>query len=130
MIHEDEIVKGLVLHLCPDTLAENGGTYTCGPDQRVRDGHFFICITTDSGSTSWLPLYSNEGVGRTKVPMNDRTGHPKWTTGTFYWHQDQVWHAPHSAVIAAAVAGKDKSSRTKRNMIEESALPRIDTASD
>ena len=120
---EAEIVPGIVLHLDPDTLSDRGGTYTCTDAQRVQGGHFFICLSVDDGAGKWLPLYSNPGVGRDELTVNGRTGHPKWTKGTFYWHRDQVWTAPSVAVVAAASDGGDMSRPGSRNQLDESHLP-------
>ncbi len=126
MTTEAEIAAGLVLHLDPDTLANRGGSYTCKDEQRAQGGHFFLCLSVDAGSSRWLPLYSNPGDGRAQVAANGRTGHQKWTGGTWYWHRDQVWTAPHAAVVAADVAGVDMSSRGSRNLLDESNLPSLD----
>lgn len=123
MITEAELIPGLVMHLDPDTLLAQGGTYSCSDDQRVRGGHFFLCLSVQGSLGCWLPLYSNPGVGRTQLTADGRSGHPKWTSGTFYWHQDQVWTAMYSAVVAAAAAGRDMSRAGSRNELDKLHLP-------
>jgi hypothetical protein len=124
-----EIKAGLVLHLDPDVLEVKGGTFTCKPVSRVQDGHFFVCLSTSDGeATTWLPLFSNPGDGREALALTGRTGYPKWTRGTFYWHHDQVWAAPHEAVIAAAKAGGDMSRAGARNFLR--TLPSIQSDSN
>jgi hypothetical protein len=125
MVTEGEVGVGLVLHLDPDTLAANGGSYTCPDEQRVQGGHFFLCLAVDDSSGQWLPLYSNSGVGREPLGEDGRSGHSKWSEGTFYWHRDQVWSAPHAAVVAAASAGGDMSRSGSRNRLDELQIPSI-----
>jgi len=104
-----EIKMGLVLHLDRSAIAAHGGVPSCKPELAVQGGHFFVCVSTAGGSGRWLPLYSNGGEGRERLEVSGRSGHRKWTTGVFYWHRDQVWAAPHAAVVAAATAGGDRS---------------------
>jgi hypothetical protein len=120
-----EIKPGLVLHLDPETLEREGGTYACDASRRVQEGHFFLCLSTLKEVGWWLPLFSEPGDGRTKLSRDGRSGHEKWTTGECYWHKDQVWSAPHKAVIAAAIAGADQSSLALRNRLAGRALPKV-----
>jgi hypothetical protein len=125
MLTATEVEAGLVLHLDPDVLEQRGGTYTCGSDLRVQEGHFFVCLSVSGGAGVWLPLYSKSGVGRQPLAATGRSGHAKWTKGTFFWHTDQVWTAPHDAVVAAAKAGGDMSRSGSRNLLAPQALPRL-----
>lgn len=125
MITEAELVPGIVLHLDPETLMAERGSYTCSDEVRVQGGHFFVCLSMDGDVGSWLPLYSKPGVGRVKLTSDGRTGHPKWTDAPNYWHRDQVWTAPSSAVIAAAAAGGDMSRAGSRNLLDPHLLPAV-----
>jgi hypothetical protein len=122
-ITHEELHAGLVLHLDPDVLERDGGRYSCDPAYRVLDGHFFLCLAVGDSHSTWLPLYSNPGFGRTELSRGGRTGHPKWIAGTFYWHATQVWDAPHAAVDAASVAGGDMSAAGSRNELDPTKLP-------
>jgi hypothetical protein len=122
---KDEISPGLVLHLDPDVLEKLGGTFTCEPALRVQGGHFFVCLAANATSSHWLPLYSNPGVGRELLPSQGRTGHPKWTQGTYYWHEEQTWTASAAAIVDAAVAGGDRSRPGSRNRLDPGRLPKI-----
>lgn len=122
-LNESDIQPGLVLHLDPDALESQGGTYTCDSSARVFGGHFFLCLAAGTARSVWLPLYSNSGMGRTGLTTNGRIGHPKWTKGTFYWHRDQIWKVPNAAVVAAAAAGGDMSQPGNRNSLDASLLP-------
>lgn len=125
MLNEAEIIPGLVLHLDPDTLENEGGTYTCTKSLRVQHGHFFLCLSATDTTGRWLPLYSEDGDGREKLGPDGRSGHSKWTKGTTYWHPAQVWTASHAAVVAAATDGGDMSRAGSRNTLDVSKLPKI-----
>lgn len=125
LIGKDEIGRGLVLHLDPDTLEQQGGTYTCSPDRRVVSGHFFICVSADEKQGRWLPVYSSEGVGRKTLSSSGRSGHPKWVDQTCSYHEDQVWTAPHDAVVLAAQDGHDMSKAGSRNHVADSEIPNV-----
>lgn len=125
MLSESEITSGLVLHLDPDELMSRGGTYTCADALRVQGGHFFACLSVAGGIGRWLPLYSKPGFGRQELSVIGRKGHAKWTGGTFFWHQDQVWSATNAAVVPAAAAGRDMSRKGARNTIAVAELPEL-----
>jgi hypothetical protein len=118
-----DILPGLVLHLDPDALEQDGGTYTCGPAERVQGAHFFLCVSATVDGGRWLPLYSKAGVGRVSLSADGRTGHPKWKCGIFHWHPGQVWTAPHHAVLSATTAGGDMSEPLKRNRLRKEYIP-------
>jgi len=126
MISEDEIQPGLVLHLNPDELQRLGGTFTGPQDKRVKSGHFFLCLKRTDDTGVWVPLFFNPGSGRQPVSSAGRSGHPKWTEGTFHWHEYQIWTAPHSGVIEAAEAGGDLSTPGARNSLAIEQLPDVD----
>lgn len=125
MIDEKEVVAGIVLHLDPDELERKGGSATCAKSFRVQGGHFFLCIGSEGGKERLIPLYTRPGKGRTLLAANGRSGHSKWTNGTFYWHSGQVWTAPVSAVVSAASVGKDASSKGNRNTMDGAQIPKV-----
>jgi len=125
MITPAEITSGLVLHLDPDVLEQRGGTYECPPSFRVQNGHFFLCLDATKTEGRWLPLYTKDGKGRVEISRIGRTGHEKWTGGTFFYHEDQVWTAPHGAVVASADAGTDLSRKGQRNLLTKTRIPAI-----
>ena len=120
-----DLKAGLVLHLDPDVLESSGGTYGCAAEQRVQGHHFFLCIEASGQTGRWLPVYSGPGIDRTKLPTRGRSGHPKWLNANAYYHVAQVWSAPCQAVIAAAIAGGDQSTKQKRNTLNTSLLPSL-----
>ena len=125
MLTEQECVRGLVVHLDPERLIAEGGTYTCSDARRVRGGHFFLCLSAADSRGSWLPLYSNNGPGREALPTRGRVGHPKWTQGTFYRHGGQLWEASNRAIVDAAETGNDLTAPGNRNTLSEESIPRI-----
>ena len=120
-----DIKPGLILHLDPDTFEKEGATYTCAPQLRVRGGHFFLCISSSKDLSQWLPLYSEQGVGRKEIPRKGRTGDSKWTTASCFWHKDQVWTASGKAALAAAIAGGDMSTGLSLNRLAKTQIPAV-----
>src|SRR5574341_2068159 len=94
-----ELVKGLVLHLDPDVFENSGGTYTGTKHHRVKGPHFFICAARISDAGIWFPLMERSGPGRHPIPMVGRTGPPKWTEGSYHFHEAQRWPGSTAAVV-------------------------------
>lgn len=124
-VTEAEISPGLVLHLDPDELIAAGATYTCAEAERVRGGHFFVCLKTNGQLSRWLPVYTDDGPGRVEILATDRRGHAKWTGGTCYYHPSQVWDAANAAIPGAAAEGRDQSRRGSRNQILRAAVAKL-----
>ncbi|MGA3057597.1 MAG: phosphatidylglycerol lysyltransferase domain-containing protein [Candidatus Limnocylindrales bacterium] len=122
LVAPSEMAPGLVLHLDPEELERRGGMYSCPRAFRVEGGHFFVCLSVSGVMATWLPLYSRDGPGRTLL-VGSRTGHPKWTHATTYYHSGQVWTADAAAIAAAALAGGDLSTPASRSMLEPADLP-------
>jgi hypothetical protein len=120
-----EIQEGLALHLDPEVLEQHGGTYSCPRALRVENHHVFLCIEAFATRGRWLPLYSEMATRRRVLPTAGRTGHPFWVSGTFHYHEQQVWSAPHEAVIEAARAGHDMSRPGSRNMLARERVPTL-----
>jgi hypothetical protein len=122
MIATHEITDGLVLHLDPDELEAEGGVCTGAGRARVQGTHFFVCIAADEESGNWVPLFSVAGPYRDLVPYDEKRGHPTWCKSTTYFHTKQVWQAPHSAIVAAAIAGGDLSRPGARNALTDTGV--------
>lgn len=121
----DEITVGTVLVLCPKTMLTKGGVVTGPPETWVVAPHFFIAIGADKKRCRMLPLYSNDGVGREQIPTAGRTGHIKWTSGTWHYHPVQVWTASRHTIALAAKAGGDLSTAGARNLLDIQFVPVI-----
>ena len=122
MIATHEIHEGLVLHLDPDELEAEGGVCTGAERGRVQGTHFFVCIAANEEVGNWVPLFSVAGPYRDLVPYAEKVGHPEWRKSTTYFHVRQVWQAPHSAVVAAAIAGGDLSRPGERNTLTDAGV--------
>ncbi len=125
MIRPHEIQDGIVLHLDPDELEAEGAVCTNDESARVQGSHFFVCIASDQESGNWVPLFTSAGPSRTPVPPDEKRGHPKWIESPTYFHRQQVWQAPHAAVVAAAIAGGDLSRPGERNTLTEAGVDHV-----
>jgi len=122
MIASHEIADGIVLYLDPDELEAEGAACMGTDSARVVGPHFFVCIASNERSGNWVPLFSLDGPRRALLPHQEKEGHAKWCESTTYFHLQQVWQAPHSAVVAAAIAGGDLSRPGQRNRLTESGV--------
>jgi hypothetical protein len=118
-----EIRVGLVLHFDPEVLIQNGSTFSCGATERVTGAHFFACVARDARSKTgtWVPCFGETGTDRVQIPPQEKSGHPKWTAASTYYHPAQAWTVPDAAVEPAARAGKDASRQGARNLIKRPA---------
>lgn len=123
---DEELSRGLVLHLNPDVLSSSGATFSCPSANRVMGGHFFLCVEDpdEGGLTKWVPLFTADNEGRIAIDTADSVGHAKVTEGTFHFHPGQVWAASGDQIRAAAAAGGDLSRTGSRNRLSESRTPR------
>lgn len=120
---ETELEPGLLLHLDPDALVTHGATFTGTDKNRVLGGHFYLCTSHGPESGTWVPLFSKGGPGRIPISTVGRTGYWKWTQGTFHYHPGQVWTASRSQIVAAALAGGDRSRPGSRNLLHPTYVP-------
>src|SRR5437016_4897991 len=96
-----DIAVGIVVHLDPDRLLQEGATHTADDATRVQGQHFFLCIEAGPGVSRWVPLFTNNNPGRVELPQQGRSGHYKWVQGTFHLHPAQVWSASPAAIANA-----------------------------
>jgi hypothetical protein len=125
MALSNELAPGLVLHLDPATLEQAGGQTAVHAGLKVQDSHFFLCLAEESGTWRLVPCYSALGPDRLPIEEANKSGHPKWTAGTTYFHPKQVWTANAGAIEAAAKAGGDMSRPGKRNWIDTTKTPNL-----
>ena len=109
-----EIHPGLALLLNPRELKEREAN--CDSGIGVEGNHVFVCLLVNGGWGKWLPVFSRLGKGR-KPLSGHRVGHRTWVQARLYYHEGQIWTAPHEAIIAATRAAGDKSSRGARNIL-------------
>jgi hypothetical protein len=122
MIKAHEIKDGLVLCLDPDELEANGGGSDTTDSIRVQGAHFFVCIAANEQTGNWVPLFSAPGRLRILFPNDEKSGHPKWCESETYFHGEQIWQAPHAAVVAASIAGGDLSGPGSRITLTETGV--------
>lgn len=121
----NDIAVGLVLHLDPKRLLGAGAQVTGPAATWVQGHHFFLCIEVEAKRTKWLPLYSGAGDKRVPLSADGRSGHEKWTSGTFHYHPAQVWSASRHAVVRAAHDGGDMSTSSARNLLDPALVPNL-----
>lgn len=125
MINAQEIRDGLVLCLDPDELEATGGRSNATGSIRVQGPHFFVCIAANDQNGNWVPLFSDPGRLRIVLPNEEKSGHPKWCESETYFHGEQIWQAPHSAIVSASIAGGDLSDQGSRITLTEAGIDRI-----
>ena len=123
-----ELSVGMMVTLCPKTLLGLGGKPSGPADRWVVGNHFFICLEAGDKRCRMLPLYSHDGPGRDSLSTDGRTGHPKWTEGTFFFHPVQTWVASRVSIARAAAVAGDLTRSGTRNMLAEELLPQIDAS--
>ena len=122
MIASHEIRDGIVLYLDPDELEAEGGVSNGAGPGRVAGAHFFVCIAADEATGNWVPLFSGAGPYRDLVPYDEKEGSASWRESTAYFHETQVWQAPHSAVVVASIAAGDPSQPGERNALTRAGI--------
>lgn len=120
-----DIVVGLVLHLDPLRLEQEGATCTDPPGVRVQGQHFFLCVSVAGNTSRWVPLFTEANAGRISLPEAGRRGHVKWAKGPFHFHPAQVWTATAQAIANAAARAHDKTRRANRNSIDQQHVPKV-----
>ena len=122
MIQPDEIRDGLVLRLDPDELEARGARCASEAAYRVQGPHFFLCVAADGAAGNWVPLFPGPGPRREMLSKDHKAGTPGWCTSETSFHTEQVWQAPHEAVIKAAILGGDLSKPGQRNRVTDAGI--------
>ena len=122
MIAKNEIRDGLVLYLESDELEAEGGVCTGADRGRVQGSYFFVCVAADGETGNWAPLFSEAGPYRELVPYDEKEGPKSWRESTTYFHETQVWQAPHTAVVTASIAAGDLSEAGARNRLSDAGI--------
>ena len=63
---------------------------------------FFLCVAADETAGNWVPLFPDPGPWRDVLGNEHKTGPAGWRSSETYFHKEQVWQAPHDAVVKAA----------------------------
>ena len=125
MIQSHEIRDGLVLRLDPDELEARGARCASDAAYRVQGPHFFLCVAADGAAGNWVPLFPDPGPRRDVVANDHKSGPPGWCTSETFFHTEQVWQAPHEAVVKAAIVGGDLSEAGKRNFVMDAGIDQV-----
>ncbi len=117
-----DIAVGLALFVDPEVLAARGATWTGEETDRIRDPHYFLCLSKGKDEARWLPLFSSVRFDR--LPLEAaKTGHPAWTGKTSYYDPNQLWTVRHHVMLAAAEAAGDATGPWDANTADPAGLP-------
>ena len=122
MIQSAELRDGLVLRLDPDELESRGARCASEAAHRVMGPHFFLCVAADETAGNWVPLFPDPGPWRDVLVNEHKAGPAGWRSSETYFHQQQVWQAPHEAVVEAAIVGGDLSKSGERNFVTDEGI--------
>ncbi len=122
MIQSPEIRDGLVLRLDTDELESRGARCASEAAHRVMGPHFFLCVAADETAGNWVPLFPDPGPWRDVLGNEHKTGPAGWRSSETYFHKEQVWQAPHEAVVEAAIVGGDLSKPGERNFVNDAGI--------
>jgi len=114
---------GLVLQLDPQMLAAHGASYTWGDEPELSAQQYFVCIEADAKEALWLPLFAGPAAGRKGIAATAKTGDPRWTRSSSFFHPAQVCKISHKAVQRAAEAAYDRSTPKQPNRLATTQLP-------
>lgn len=117
MIQSDEIRDGIVLRLDPDELEARGARCASEAAHRVQGPTFFLCVAADDVAGNWVPLFPDPGPRRDLLANEHKDGAAGWRSSETFFHTEQVWQAPHEAVVHAAIVGGDLSQPGQRNVV-------------
>ena len=115
---------GLVLQLDPQMLATHGATYTWGDDPELSAQQYFVCIESDAKEALWLPLFAGPAPGRKGIAAAAKSGDPRWTRSSSFYHPAQVCRISHKGVQRAAEAAYDRSTPKQPNRLAPAQLPK------
>jgi len=114
---------GLVLQLDPVTLSKHGATCTWSDDPELSAQQYFVCIESNKTDALWVPLFGGPAPGRRGIAATAKSGHPRWTRSSSFFHPAQVIRISHKATQRAAEAAYDQSSPKVPNRMAAEQLP-------
>lgn len=121
-----ELEPGLVLFLHPGMLRERGARSPGAWWEVMLDPHYFVCLDVEDSDGIWIPASTKEGPGRFVLEPRDKRGPTAWTRGRSWCLVDQLWTAPHAAILEAAFL--DDSRPGRRSFVSEEACGRLTEA--
>ena len=64
----------LVLRFDPQTLADDGASYTGNDEVEFSAQQFYVCIDANPKDALWVPLFAGPGPGRKGIAATAKTG--------------------------------------------------------
>jgi hypothetical protein len=114
---------GLVLRLDPQTLADEGASYTGLDDDEFSAQQYFVCIAADAKEALWVPLFAGPTESRKGIAASGKSGHPRWIKYTSFYDCAQLCRVAHKAIQRAAKIAYDESSSKLPNRLALDQLP-------
>ncbi|MFT8732699.1 MAG: hypothetical protein ABF752_12605 [Acetobacter fabarum] len=115
-VRDDEVIKGIVIHLDPTILKNIGGCEaTTKTGHEVSDAHYFLVIDVDRVNNYCIamPLFSERGKDRQILNNSLKSGMSEnWIDKHSYLFRWQTWKIPLSSIERASVSDEsDTESR-------------------
>lgn len=114
---------GLVLRFDPQTLADDGASYTGSDEVEFSAQQFYVCIDANPKDALWVPLFAGPGPGRKGIAATAKTGNPRWIKYTSFYDCGQLCRIGHKAAQTAAKVAYDDSTPKLPNRLAATALP-------
>ena len=117
---------GLVLQFDPQTLLSQGATCSWKDEPELSAQQYYVCIDANAKDALWVPLFAGPGVGRKGIAVAAKSGHPRWTRSSSFYHSGQLCRIAHKAAQRAAEKAYDDSTPKAPNRMALAQLPKRD----
>ncbi len=117
---------GLVLQFDPQTLLSQGATCSWKDEPELSAQQYYVCIDANAKDALWVPLFAGPGVGRKGIAVAAKSGHPRWTRSSSFYHSGQLCRIAHKAAQRAAEKAYDDSTPKAPNRMAPAQLPKRD----
>ncbi|GFE94612.1 hypothetical protein [Acetobacter persici] len=115
-VRDDEIIRGIVIHLDPKILKNIGGCEaTIKPGHQVLDVHYFLVVDVkrEENYCIAMPLFSEGGKDRQILNNYLKSGMSEnWINQYSYLFRWQTWKIPLSSIEEASIS--DESDTENR----------------
>lgn len=125
-LEEHEVEVGLVLHLDPDALREEGaevhhlGKFRQGPLKR----RYYVCVAKDGERSAWCPMYGRgHSSSRITIKPKHKRGPDYFTGGTHNIDSGTVFICNLVQLVVGLRAGRDRAHPSNRPHIVPEGLP-------
>jgi len=118
---------GLVLQFDPQTLLTHGATCSWKDEEtELSAQQYYVCIDANAKDALWVPLFAGPGPGRKGIAVTAKSGHPRWTRSSSFYHGGQVCRVAHKTAQRAAEKAYDDSTPKQPNRMALPQLPKRD----